>query len=144
MVLNTIREKVEAIAQDLEAAKLQSAANTLISLSRIGNQYLNEKEPWKLLKTDPAKAATIFYVATQIVKALAVTSAPFMPGIADKLWQILELPGTAVKTRWDEALAPLEPGHKIGKPEPLFKKIDVSGDQLDEMLQKIREEKTIF
>ena len=142
MLLTTIREKVEAIAQDLEAAKLQSAANTLISLSRVGNQYLNEKEPWKLLKTDPAKAATIFYVAVQIVKALAVTSAPFMPSRAEQLWQMLDLPGSVVKTRWDEAVAPLEAGHKIGTPLPLFHKIDADEKKLDEMLQKIREEKT--
>ena len=141
MVLNTIRERVEAIAQDLENAKLQSAANTLISLSRLGNQYLNEKEPWKLLKTDPAKAATIFYVAVQFVKALAVTSAPFIPGTAEKIWQTLGLSGSVVKERWEEAITPLEPGHKIGKPEPLFHKIDAKESQLDEQLQKIREEK---
>ena len=142
MLLTTIREKVDAIAQDLEAAKLQSAANTIISLSRVGNQYLNETEPWKLLKTDPAKAATIFYVAVQIVKALAVTSAPFMPSRAEQLWQTLGLSGSVVKTRWDEAVAPLEAGHKIGKPQPLFHKIDADETKLDEMLQKIRQEKT--
>jgi methionyl-tRNA synthetase len=141
MLLTTIREKVEAIANDLEAAKLQSAANTLISLSRIGNQYLNEKEPWKLLKTDPAKAATIFYVSAQIVKALAVTSSPFMPSRAEQLWQTLGLGGSVAKTRWDEAIAPLEAGHKIGKPQPLFNKIDSDEAALDGLLQKIREEK---
>ena len=141
MVLTTIRERVEAIAEDLETAKLQSAANTLISLSRVGNQYLNEKEPWKLLKTDPARAATIFYVAVQIVKALAVTSAPFIPGTAEKIWQTLGLSGSVVKSRWDEAVAPLESGHKIGKPEPLFHKIDADQNELDGQLQKIREAK---
>jgi len=142
MVLTTIREKVEAIADDLEAAKEQSAANTLISLSRNGNQYLNEKEPWKLLKTDPPRAATIFYVAAQIVKALAVTSEPFMPSRSEELWQMLNLPRTAVKSRWEEAVHPLEAGHKIGKPTPLFHKIDADEAKLDEILVKIREEKT--
>ncbi len=139
MVLNTISEKVETIADDLEASKLQSAANTLISLSRVGNQFLNEKEPWKLLKTDPKKAATIFYVAAQIVKALAVTSAPFIPGSAQQIWQTLGLPGSVEKTRWDEALTRLEPEHKISKPTPLFSKIDADEKKLDEMLMKIRE-----
>ncbi len=141
MVLTTIRERIEAIAKDLDNAKLQSAANTLISLSRLGNQYLNEKEPWKLLKTDPARAATIFYVAVQFVKALSVTSVPFMPGTAEKIWQTLGLSGSVIKTRWDEAVAPLESGHNIGKSEPLFHKIDADESKLDEQLQKIREEK---
>jgi methionyl-tRNA synthetase len=125
----------------LEESKLQSAANSLISLSRVGNQYLNEKEPWKLLKTDPARAGTIFYVAVQIVKALSVTSGPFMPGTAQKIWETLGLTGDSAKQRWDEAVAPLEPGHKIGKPEPLFHKIDADEKKLDEMLMSIREKK---
>lgn len=107
MLLNNIKEKVESIAYDLELAKMQSATSTLIGLSRIGNQYLNEKEPWKLLKTDLEKAASIFYVAVQIVKALAVTSAPFIPETANKIWKMLGLPGNVNETRWDEALAPL-------------------------------------
>jgi methionyl-tRNA synthetase len=139
MVLNNIREIVEAIATDLEAAKLQSAANLLIGLSRMGNKYLNEKEPWKLLKTDIDKAATIFYVSTQIVKALAVTSAPFIPESANKIWETIGLLGNVTKTSWEEAITPLEPGHKIGKPEPLFKKIDANETKLDQTLMAIRE-----
>ena len=56
MILQTIREKVETLTDELESFKLQSATNTLISLSRLGNQYLNEKEPWKIIKTDREKA----------------------------------------------------------------------------------------
>jgi methionyl-tRNA synthetase len=137
--LQTIREKIDAIAEDLEAAKLQSAANTLISLSRVGNQYLNDKEPWNLLKTDRAKAASIFYVAAQIVKALAVASSPFIPGKAEELWQMLNLQGKASETSWKEALKPLKAGHKISKPTPLFKKIDADERQLDEMLTQVRQ-----
>jgi methionyl-tRNA synthetase len=55
MILQTVREKVETTAEEIEASKLQSAANTLISLSRVGNQYLNEKEPWNLIKKDKEK-----------------------------------------------------------------------------------------
>jgi methionyl-tRNA synthetase len=142
MVLNTINEKVEAIADELEASKLQSAANTLISLSRVGNQYLNEKEPWKLLKTDPEKAATIFYVAAQIVKALAVTSAPFIPSSAQQIWQTLGLSGSVEKTRWGEAVTRLEPEHRISKPSPLFQKVTFNEAELDDMLMKIREKAT--
>jgi methionyl-tRNA synthetase len=138
MVLQSIRERVETIAQELEAAKLQSAANNLISLSRVGNQYLNEKEPWNLIRTDREKAATILYVAAQIVKALAVISAPFIPNTAQQLWQILNLPGSVQESRWEEALTPLEAEHKIAKSKPLFRKIDADEKQLDEMLTKVR------
>jgi methionyl-tRNA synthetase len=139
MIMQAIREKVEAIAQELEGSKLQAAANTLISLARSGNQYLNEKEPWKLLKTDKEKAATVVYVAAQVVKALAIVSAPFLPGIADQIWQTLNLKGRASDSKWKDALSPLKDGHRIGKAKPLFKKIDSDEKKLDETLAQVRE-----
>ncbi len=141
MVLITIREKVDQIADELEASKLQPAANTLISLARIGNQYLNDKEPWKLLKTDPPKAATVFYVAAQIVKALAVTSMPFMPATAEQIRKTLGMSDILYKPRWEEAIEPLEAGHKINSPQPLFKKIDADETKLDDLLMQIRAKK---
>jgi methionyl-tRNA synthetase len=140
-ILQAVREKVEEAAEEFEEAKLQSAANTLISITRVGNQYLNEKEPWNLMKTDKAKAATILYVAAQIVKAAAVVSAPFMPTTAEKLWQILNLGGSVQTSRWEDALKPLEAGHKIAKAKPLFRKIDADEAKLDAMLAAVREKK---
>lgn len=141
-ILQTIREKVATIAQELEDAKLQAAANTLISIGRVGNQYLNEKEPWNLVKTDKERAATVLYVTSQIVKAIATVSAPFIPSTAEQLWQTLNLPGSVHKSRWAESLNPLEAGHKIAKSKPLFHKIDADETKLDELLAKIREKRT--
>ncbi|MEM3698057.1 MAG: class I tRNA ligase family protein, partial [Candidatus Bathyarchaeia archaeon] len=138
-VLKALKEKVETIAKELENCRLQSAANDVISISRMGNQYLNEKEPWKLIKKDREKALSVIYVAAQIVKVLAITSAPFMPFAAEELWKTLNLPGSVHKQRWDEALKPLPPKHKIGEAKPLFRKIEVSEKELDELLAKVRE-----
>ena len=141
-ILQGIREKAEAMAEDFEAAKLQSAANTMISLSRAGNQYLNEREPWNLLKTDKARAAAVLYVAVQIVKSLAVVAAPIVPGTAEQLWHTLNLSGSVQESRWAEALIHLEAGHRIAKATPLFHKIDASEKQLDELLMTVREKMT--
>jgi methionyl-tRNA synthetase len=138
-VLQAVREKVEEAAGEFEEAKLQSAANTLISITRVGNQYLNEKEPWNLMKTDKAKAATILYVSAQIVKAACVVSAPFMPATAEQLWQALNLGGTVHTSRWEDALKPLGAGHKLAKAKPLFRKIDADEAKLDEMLAAVRQ-----
>jgi methionyl-tRNA synthetase len=73
------------------------------------------------------------------VKAIAVISAPFIPGTAEQLWQILNLSGSVQKSTWQEALKPLEAEHKIAKAKPLFRKIDADEKQLDEMLMKVRE-----
>jgi methionyl-tRNA synthetase len=137
-VLQAIREKVEIVAQELESLWMQSAANTLISISRIGNQYLNDKEPWNLMKTEKEKAASIFYVAAQAVKAATIVSAPFIPSTAQQLWQTLNLAGSVHEVTWNEALKPLKAGHKIAKPKPLFHKIEVDEAKLDEELAQVR------
>jgi methionyl-tRNA synthetase len=137
-ILKAVKEKVEQAAKEIEGSWLQSAANTLIGISRIGNQYLNDKEPWNLMKTDKEKAGTIFYVTAQVVKAISVVSAPFIPDTAEQLWQTLNLKGTAAKTNWNQALVRLEAGHKITKPKPLFQKIDSNEAKLDEQLAQIR------
>jgi len=138
-ILETLKEKVETVAKEIEDCGLQSAANTMISISRMGNQYLNEKEPWNLIKKDRDKAASIIYVAAQIVKALAIVSAPFIPFAAEELWKTLNLPGSVHEQKWDEALKPLPANHKIAKAKPLFQKIEANGQELDEMLEKVRE-----
>jgi methionyl-tRNA synthetase len=137
-VLDSVKEKVEAIAKEIDECKLQAAANTLISISRVGNQYLNEKEPWNLIKKDKAKAAAIFYVAAQIVKTLAIVSAPFIPVAAKEIWKTLNLEGSVHEQKWTEILKPLPANHKIAKPKPLFQKIEANAKQLDDRLEEVR------
>jgi methionyl-tRNA synthetase len=90
------------------------------------------------MKTDREKAGSIFYVTAQIVKALAVVSAPLIPDTANQLWQTLNQPGSVHKASWSEALKPLHVGQKIAKPKPLFHKIEADEAKLDEQLADIR------
>ena len=138
-VLETIKEKVEAVAHEIEECKLQSAANTVMSIARTGNQYLNEKEPWNLIKKDKDKAAIVLSVATQIVKTLAIVSEPFIPFATEETWKTLNLPGSVHKQKWIDALEHLPTNHKIGKTKPLFRKIDVGDEKLDAMLTDARD-----
>ena len=73
-----------------------------------------------------------------MVKAATVVSAPFIPDTAEQLWQTLNLPGNVSKSSWSEALKPIEAGHKIAKPKPLFHKIDVDDAKLEEQLSEVR------
>jgi len=138
-ILTTLKSKAETLAKEIEDCHLQSAANTLISISRMGNQYLNEKEPWNIIKKNRDEAANILYVAAQIVKTLAIASAPFMPFTAEEIWSTLNLKGSVHKQKWTEALKPLPDKHKIAKAKPLFRKIDVNAEKLGEVLEKTRE-----
>jgi methionyl-tRNA synthetase len=138
-VLESIKQKAAAIGEQIEECRLQAAANTVTSLSRIGNQYLNEKEPWNRIETNREEAANTIYVAAQIVKALAIVSAPFIPFAAEELWKILNLSGSVHEQKWNEAQAILPAGHKINNSKPLFQKIEADEQELDSMLERVRE-----
>ncbi len=137
-ILENLKEKVEEIASSIEQCRLQAAANAVIGISRMGNQYLNEKEPWKMMKTDRQHAASILALAARIVKVLAIVSEPFMPSTAEEIWNTLKLQGNVHQQRWHEALEPFAPKHRIGRPKPLFRKIDEDKEDLDAKLAKIR------
>jgi methionyl-tRNA synthetase len=138
-VLKILEERVGTIGKEIEDCRLQSAANDVVGISRMGNQYLNEKEPWNVIKKDRDEAANTIYVSAQIVKTLALVSAPFIPFAAEELWRILNLPGSVHEQEWDEALKPLPANHKIGEAMPLFRKIEASSEELVEKLEKVRE-----
>ena len=69
-------------------------------------------------------------------------SAPFMPTTAEQLWQTLNLRGSVHTSKWEEALKPLEVGHKIAKAKPLFRKIDTDEKKLNEILAQVRDRMT--
>ncbi len=136
--LQSARKTVEKIAQNLEKFKLQEALRHVVSLSHLGNRYLNEKEPWKTIKTNPQSAANTLYVGVQIVKILAITLEPFVPFTAEKLWRLLNLPGNVHEQAWDETEKDLPTGHKINKAKPLFQKIKATEEELQIMLENAR------
>ncbi|MGV3538811.1 MAG: methionine--tRNA ligase [Rufibacter sp.] len=112
----------EKIAASLEQYRFKEALGELMNLARLGNKYLADTEPWKLVKTDAARVETILSIALQISASLAILSEPFLPETSAKLAKMLNY--TAGK--WDEAgSADLLPaGHTIGEAALLFEKIE--------------------
>ncbi|MEM1673437.1 MAG: methionine--tRNA ligase [Candidatus Bathyarchaeia archaeon] len=135
--LRIIYEKVKVVSELLENCQLQAALKEAIDLSRIGNRYLNEKRPWETIKSSPQTAANTLYVSVQVVKALSIILEPFIPITMRKLREMLNVPE---RISWDDAYKPLPQGHRIGKAEPLFTKINVSEEDLQRMLEEKREE----
>jgi methionyl-tRNA synthetase len=135
-ILQSVEKKVARAAQNLEKCKLQAALRNVIDISRLGNKYFNEKEPWSLIKNDRQEAANTLYVAVQLVKTLAITLQPFIPFAAEKLFTLLNLPDGAHSGKWNDATKLLPSGHKIKKSKPLFSKIEVSGEELQDKLEK--------
>ena len=114
----------KSLEENIENYRFREALKDAMNLARLGNKYLADSEPWKLVKTDPERVKTILNVALQITANIAVAIEPFMPFTAEKVLKLLQIR----KPGWDElgSTALLEAGHVIGTPELLFEKIEDS------------------
>ncbi len=112
----------ESLTANLETFHFREALKDAMGIARMGNKYLQDCEPWKVIKTDEARVATVMNVCLQICGSLAVAMEPFMPFMSEKLAATLGMG----KLEWsDIARRDLIPaGSAIGQPELLFEKID--------------------
>ncbi|MBR3932134.1 MAG: methionine--tRNA ligase, partial [Tidjanibacter sp.] len=111
-----------ALEENIETYRFREALKEAMNIARLGNKYLADTEPWKVVKTDPERVKTILNVALQIVANTAVAIEPFMPFSAEKITTMLAVD----RLQWDMIgrtdLVPA--GHTIGKAELLFEKIE--------------------
>jgi methionyl-tRNA synthetase len=123
-VLAKLQESPRRSGVSLDQCKLREGLSVVIDLAREGNLYLSENEPWHTIKREPVRARTVMFICAQLVRALAVLLAPFMPTAAESIWSQLGLEGGVANAHWEEAgTVRLHEGHVIGTPVPIFKKI---------------------
>ena len=123
-VLAAIKEFPLTIGKSIERYRFREASQELMSLARLGNKYLADEEPWKVIKLDEERVKTIMYVALQISAALAVVSEPFLPFSATKLKNILNINASLSWGDVTENTVLLTATHQINKAELLFSKIE--------------------
>ena len=132
--LEEMRSYPEKIALSIEKYRFREAAAEMMNLARLGNKYLAENEPWKVVKTDPVRTESIMYTALQIAASLTTMCEPFVPFAAEKLAQMMNI----VAPCWDEVASKeilILTGHKIGEVSLLFEKIE--DEAIDFQLQKL-------
>ena len=124
--LAAIKHFPESIGKSIQRYRFREASQELMNLARLGNKYLADEEPWKVIKVDEERVKTIMYVALQISAALAVVSEPFLPFTSDKLKKMLNISNENDRSWNDvsekEVLLPAN--HQIGSAELLFSKIE--------------------
>ena len=124
-ILDQIGIISKKIGSSIEKYKFREASQNLMQIARIGNKYLAEKEPWKLIDKDPKRVSEIINTALQITACLALVSEPFLPFTYEKLLSILNI--KSLKLSWNDAFMKNElipSGHQINKATLLFKKIE--------------------
>jgi len=127
------------ISSSIERYRFREALGELMNVARLGNKYLADEEPWKMVKENPARVQTQMYVALQIASALAVLSEPFLPFTARKLSNILKIDALG----WNDVATKtnlLPAGHQIGQAQILFAQIEDA--EIQKQLDKLEATKT--
>jgi methionyl-tRNA synthetase len=121
-IIKQLEDFPTKIAASIERYRFREALSIVMELARLGNKYLADTEPWKMVKTDEVRTATIMNIALNIVANLAIVSEPFLPFTAGKLFKVFGLE----KMTWNQAgnSQLLSAGRTMGEIGLLFEKIE--------------------
>jgi len=137
--LKAMQDFPATIAGSIERYRFREAGQELMNLARLGNKYLADEEPWKVIKEDEDRVATIMNTALQLATALAVLSEPFLPFTSAKLKKMLQLEKSTPALSWESITIQsslLPAGHLLGKSELLFRKIE--DEEITAQLEKLK------
>ncbi|WP_367834427.1 hypothetical protein [Vulcanisaeta sp. JCM 16159] len=116
-----------------ERIELRDALMEIVEIARVGNRYLNERQPWELIKSNRDEAGAVMLNALHMVKALSIGLWPVMPKSMEDLWSMAGFS----KLTWADAYESPRPGTRVSNVRPLFRKI--SYDEFKAMMRKLDE-----
>ena len=122
-----VKKEVERL---LDNFKFREAQKEAMNLARIGNKYIADEEPWKVIKTDPERVKTIIYISLQLTANLAIAFEPFLPFSSKKLRAMINMEDFKWEDLGSDEL--LKPGKQLAEPSLLFEKIEDSTIQLQQ------------
>ncbi|AWI25210.1 methionine--tRNA ligase [Flavobacterium pallidum] len=142
--LTEMRAYPAVISSSVERYRFREALGEVMNVARLGNKYLADEEPWKMVKENPERVKTQMFVALQIATALAVLAEPFLPFTSEKLKRMLGIHVSPEEVNdWEEVAKPqtiLSPGTLLGAAELLFAKIE--DDEIQKQVDKLEATKT--
>ncbi|XP_048727649.2 methionine--tRNA ligase, cytoplasmic-like [Ostrea edulis] len=136
-LLALVNRELRTYIENMEQVKLRDSIRNILSISRLGNQYMQFNKPWVLVKgsdTDRLRAGTVVSLSANLATLLSILVQPYMPMVSATIQGQLKTPSDC-NVIHQEFVCHLPPGHKIGKPSPLFEKIESA---------KIQEMKKMF
>jgi methionyl-tRNA synthetase len=144
IALKELTTATVTISASLESFRFREAISEWMSVARLGNKYLAEQEPWKLVDSKPERVKTIMNVALQISCNLAILAEPFLPFTSKKLFRLLNMQPLSWPSASQANNVPA--GHRIAKEELLFQKIDDATiqTQLDKLNASKAQNKTVM
>ncbi len=123
--VHAIKTTVNNVKDAITNCKFKQGLKEAMSLAKFGNIYFNDKEPWNQIKNNKEQCATTLHLCLEILQALSICMAPYLPFSSQKIWQSLGHTTSIHEASWDDATRQLAIGHSIEKPKPLFKKLEL-------------------
>jgi methionyl-tRNA synthetase len=113
------------IGKHIDKFQFRQALKEFMDLVRCANKYFNDQEPWQSIKNNKQKCATTLNLCLQTIKSVTILMHPVIPFTSQKVWELLNLPGSVDEQNWNDAVQmDLSEGHLINKPKILFTKIE--------------------
>jgi len=138
--LTELKAYPAVISSSVERYRFREALGEMMNVARLGNKYLADEEPWKMIKTDEERTKTQMYVALQIATALSILCEPFLPFTAKKLSRILKIKEPIDWISVANIFDLIPAGHQIGEAELLFSKIE--DEEIQKQIDKLEATKT--
>ena len=135
--LDEFKDVKVKVGELLDNFKFRDAQKEAMNLARIGNKYIADCEPWKVIKTDPERVKTIIYISLQLTANLAIAFEPFLPFSSEKLRHMLNMETFEWAQLGNTNL--LQEGHQLNQPELLFEKIEDAA--IEAQIQKLLDTK---
>ena len=139
-VLDLVNQSINKVEESLSNFKFRDACSEFMNIARIGNKYLADEEPWKIIKENPERVKTVIFISLHISSVLAIVSEPFIPFTSKKIKNILNFKDE-INWTWEGLKKKdflINENHKINEPELLFNRIEDSEIQLQ--IQKLQQE----
>ena len=133
-VLTKLKEFPSIMEKEIQNFHFRAYSQEVMNLARLGNKYLADQEPWKLIKIDPKRVETIMFTAIQIAAGLSILCEPLLPFTAQKLKKML-----LIRASWKDVIGHqslLATGHLLSQPKLLFEKIE--DEEINKQLSKLK------
>ncbi|MEM2909341.1 MAG: methionine--tRNA ligase [Candidatus Bilamarchaeaceae archaeon] len=123
MFMETQKETISKIESELERCSIRTGLHLIVGcFAKNANKYFQENEPWRLIKTDRERAATVLNMLVNQIRDMAILIEPYLPYTSSEIFRQLNLDPSEKK--WDRIGKPLREGHRIGIPKILFTKLE--------------------
>jgi methionyl-tRNA synthetase len=121
--IRKIEQIQKKVKESIANCNFKKGLREVMNLAQFGNYYFDQKQPWKLIKSDKLMCGSVLNICFRIIQALAIFMAPYLPSSSNEIWRLLGNKDSIYNYYWDDSLLDLKINTQLEKPKPLFEKL---------------------